>query len=171
MTFIIFSFIFRLKLSILRFVQFKPYFLLRIMNKKISRYKRQLRLIRLKWAKRINNSGIPDYVLFSIFSIIAGGAAGLAAVLFHETIRFFNFLFFVKLLRILGFLGGIAIIFIPVLGMLIQAVMRKISPNIAKRQGILEVIKAVMVRGGYISFKTTVFHFWHRRSVSVPAVR
>ena len=122
--------------------------------------KRKLRIMRLRFQRKISRFGLPDYVLFSIFSIIAGASAGLAAVLFHKTIHFFNYIFFEKGLNYLEYLGGGAVIIIPVIGMFILSIMRKSAPHTAKKQGILEVIKAVIARGGYIPFKTTIFHFF-----------
>lgn len=100
---------------------------------------------------------LPDYSVFSFFAIITGAAAGLAAVLFHNSIEFFNEQIFVEE----NFLGkyGWLIIFIPAIGMLIQAMMIKSFPKTAKKKGVAEVIKAVALRGGYISFRTTLFHF------------
>ena len=43
--------------------------------------------------------------------------------------------------------------------MLIQAIMIRIAPDIARKKGVPEVIKSVALRGGYIPFKTTFFHF------------
>lgn len=37
--------------------------------------------------------------------------------------------------------------------------MIKMSPDIAERKGVSEVIKSVALRGGYIPLRTTVFHF------------
>jgi len=101
---------------------------------------------------------LPDYTVFSFFAIITGAAAGLAAVLFHNSIEFLNEELFVDSSKYWGKLPWIIII-IPALGMLIQAMMIKLSPKTAKKKGVSEVIKAVALRGGYISFRTTVFHF------------
>jgi chloride channel protein, CIC family len=43
--------------------------------------------------------------------------------------------------------------------MLLQSGMTLKFPNLAKRRGVTEVIKAVAIRGGYIPFRTTLFHF------------
>jgi len=83
----------------------------------------------------------------------------LAAVLFHDSIEFFNKVFFEQTAEGLFFLGAAAIIIIPAIGMLIQAIMIRLAPNIARKKGVPEVIKSVALRGGYIPFKTTFFHF------------
>jgi len=46
--------------------------------------------------ERFANLSLHEYTYFIIFSIIIGIAAGLAAVLFHHSIDFFNRLFFEK---------------------------------------------------------------------------
>ncbi len=88
-----------------------------------------------------------------------GVLAGLAAVLFHKAIDFFNNIFFEQTAEGLYFLGAAAVIVLPAIGMLIQAVMIKIAPVIAEKKGVSEVIKSVALRGGYIPLKTTLFHF------------
>lgn len=102
---------------------------------------------------------VPDYLSFTIYAIIIGAIAGLAAVLFHDSIEFFNKVFFEQTAEGLYFLGAAAIIVIPAIGMLIQALMIRIAPNVAAKKGVPEVIKSVALRGGYIPFKTTLFHF------------
>ena len=125
------------------------------------------RIIDNKYVRRFRNwvqtkiaqFSFPDYTFFSIFAIITGAAAGLAAVLLHNSIDFFNDLFFKQTANGLFFLGTAAVILLPAIGMLIQAVMIKLSPKTARKKGVAEVIKAVAIRGGYISWKTTLFHF------------
>lgn len=108
---------------------------------------------------KINKLTLPDYTTFTIFSVVIGIAAGLASVLFHNSIEFFNRVFFEQTTGGLFFLGGAAVIVIPAIGMFIQALMIMIAPDVAKRKGVSEVIKAVVRRGGFISFRTTIFHF------------
>jgi len=102
----------------------------------------------------------PDYTIFSIFAVIIGAVAGLAAVLFHNAIEFFNVLFFEQTAEGLFFLGAAVVVVIPAIGMLIQSVMILSSPKISEKRGVAEVIKAVAVRGGYIPLRTTIFHFF-----------
>lgn len=109
--------------------------------------------------KKLSKIYIPDYLSFTIYAIIIGAFAGLAAVLFHDSIEFFNNIFFEQTTEGLFFLGTAAIIIIPAIGMLIQAMMIRLAPDIAKKKGVPEVIKSVALRGGYIPFKTTFFHF------------
>lgn len=110
----------------------------------------------LKWRrlfqKGIKHIPIPEYAMFSIFAILTGAIAGLAAVLFHETVVFITEISFNNTPHILYIL-------IPAVGMLILSLMIVAFPRTAKKKGISEVIKAVAMRGGYIPFRTTVFHF------------
>ena len=55
--------------------------------------------------------------------------------------------------------AGYSSLALPAIGMLIQAVMIIAAPDTAKRRGVSEVIKAVILRGGYIPLRTTLFHF------------
>ena len=109
--------------------------------------------------KRINKISLPDYTTFTVFAVITGAIAGLSAVLFHNSIQFFNTLFFKQTTEGLFFLGTAAVILLPAIGMLVQAVMILISPKTAKKKGVHEIIKAVALRGGYIPLRTTIFHF------------
>jgi CIC family chloride channel protein len=108
--------------------------------------------------KRLLDSGMHDYTIFTVSAIFIGGIVGLAAVFFHETIEvLFNFFF--KDFVFNNPFGYWVLIFIPAIGMLIQSVMIKLFPETAKKKGVTEVIKAVALRGGLIRFRTTLFHF------------
>jgi CIC family chloride channel protein len=110
--------------------------------------------------KQLKKITLPDYLSFTIYAIIIGFVAGLAAVLFHNSIDFFNKLFFEQTAEGLYFLGAAAVIVLPAIGMLIQAFMIRITPDIAEKKGVPEVIKSVSLKGGYIPLKTTIFHFF-----------
>jgi len=84
----------------------------------------------------------------------------LGAVLFHETINFITKISFGELYKSLTTFSLAAIIILPAIGMAIQAFMRKLFPEIAKKAGVPEVIKAVSQKGGLIKLPTTVFHFF-----------
>ncbi len=106
-----------------------------------------------------NKISFPDYTQIILISIFIGAAVGFAAVFFHNSIEFFNQLFFVNTASSLSFLGAAAIILIPAIGMFIQSLMIKFWPEIARQKGVTEVIKASSFKGGHIQFKSTLFHF------------
>lgn len=110
--------------------------------------------------KQLTKITLPDYLSFTIYAIIIGILAGVAAVIFHNSIDFFNKIFFEQTAEGLYFLGAAAVIVLPAIGMLIQAIMIKVAPEIAEKKGVSEVIKSVSLRGGYIPLKTTLFHFF-----------
>jgi CIC family chloride channel protein len=101
----------------------------------------------------------PEYTLFSFYAILIGVAAGSSSVIFHLSIVFFNDFFFGRTTQGLFFLGAAAVILIPAIGMFIQSIMITSAPEISKKRGVLEVIKAVALRGGRIPLRTTIFHF------------
>lgn len=112
------------------------------------------------YPKIFRRTDLTDYAVFSLFSVIIGIAAGFSAVIFHNAIEFFNSVFFEQTKDGLFFLGGAAVILMPVIGMFIQALMIKFAPEESKRRGVYEVVKAVATKGGNIRFRTTLFHFF-----------
>lgn len=100
-----------------------------------------------------------EYTVYTFYAIITGLIVGLAAVLFHNSIEFFNDVFFKQTASGLYFLGAAAVIAIPALGMLIQSIMIILAPEYANKKGVTEVIKAVAISGSRIPFRTTLFHF------------
>lgn len=100
-----------------------------------------------------------EYTQFVIFAIIIGTAVGFATVIFHNSIEFFNELFFTQTKEGLFFLGAAAVIVLPAIGMLIQSIMIAAAPEISKQRGVAEVIKAVASKGVKIPFRSTIFHF------------
>lgn len=109
---------------------------------------------------KLQKLSLPEYLSFSIYAILIGIFAGLASVLFHKSIEFFNQLFFEQTAEGLFFLGAAAVIVLPAIGMFIQALMIKMAPDIAQKKGVSEVIKSVVLRGGHIPLKNTIFHFF-----------
>ena len=108
--------------------------------------------IRVLFQKGVKNLPVPEYARFSAFAILTGALAGISAVLFHEAIIFFTELSFRNTPKIFY-------IIVPAVGMLVLSLMTMAFPKTAKKKGISEVIKAVAIRGGYIPFRTTLFHF------------
>lgn len=120
--------------------------------KNFSHFSKEMNRFKLKFQKSLNSIPIPEYALFSIYAIFTGAIVGLAAVLFHESILFVTEISFSNFPPYLIFL-------IPAIGMLILSLMIYFAPETAKKKGVSEVIKAVALRGGYIPFRTTLFHF------------
>lgn len=125
-----------------------------------SNYKKNIDRLLDKSKLYFEKTSFPEYTVFSFYAIIIGAAAGLAAVLFHLSIEFFNKIFFERTKEGLYFLGTAAVILLPAIGMYVQSLMIKAAPEISKKRGVLEIIKSVALRGGVINFRTTVFHFF-----------
>ena len=111
-------------------------------------------------ANRILKINFPDYMSFSFIAVIIGIIVGLGAVLFHETINLITNISFGELYKNLTAFSLAGIILLPAIGMAIQWLMRKFFPEIAKKAGVPEVIKAVSQKGGLIKLPTTIFHFF-----------
>lgn len=116
--------------------------------------------VQLKLQRLTTKFGFPEYTLFTLSAIMTGALAGLAAVGFHNTIDSFHDLFFSRSRDVIGFLVSVQIILLPALGMLLQSGMIALWPRLAARKGVLEVIKAVAGRSGYIPLRVTLFHFF-----------
>lgn len=112
-----------------------------------------------KFQNIFSKFNLPEYTTFSVFAIIIGAIVGLAAVGFHHSIEYLNHLFFEKTVNNFFFLGAATVILLPAIGMLIQSMMIKFAPETSQKRGLAEVIKAVALRGGFISLRTTLFHF------------
>lgn len=122
-------------------------------------YIRAIRLWQNSFRRVFQRLGLPAYARFAIYSVIMGLAAGLASVGFHQTIDFISFIFLKRAPEMLSFAGSATIIGIPVIGMLIQSAMIAAAPELSRKRGVLEVIKAITLRGGFIRLRTTLFHF------------
>ncbi len=118
----------------------------------LSALLKKLNRLKYLFQNKIYHIPVPEYVLFSIYAILTGAVVGLAAVLFHEAIIFITHLSFSSIPKYLYFL-------VPAFGMLVLSFMTYLAPDTAKKKGVSEVIKAVALRGGYIPFRTTLFHF------------
>lgn len=127
---------------------------------KYKTFQQSLRHFYFMLHKKLVEFSMPDYTLFSVFAIITGILVGLAAVLFHKTIDYLTVFFFEIGSKPFIWLGLAAVILIPVLGMLIQSLMTSFFPKAARAKGVPEIIKSVAIRGGYIPFRTTLFHFF-----------
>lgn len=103
---------------------------------------------------------LSDYTSLIFFSVILGMAAGLTAVGLHEFIHLMNNVFLPADFEA-SFPARLPywIIFIPAGGMLIQWLMAHQFPQQAKQKGVVDVIKSVSFRNGFIPLKSTLFHF------------
>lgn len=128
----------------------------------IPRSKIIIRVLRF-WQRHIRRAfkqlGLPEYTVFSIFSIITGIAAGFSAVGFHHAIHYLSVFFLEMGPELLTFMGAGAIIIIPMIGMLLQSGLIALAPDTSSKRSVLEVIKAITIRGGFIRLRTTLFHF------------
>ncbi len=116
--------------------------------------------LRKKIKESYLRTDISKYISHIILSIILGLFAGSGAILFHALLEWMRRLFeFISLqsLRV----ADINILFIiPLIGAVIVAAMTRMFPAIAKEGGVTSVIKSVIIRGGYIPFKNTLFHLF-----------
>jgi len=108
--------------------------------------------------KKASKIFVADYTTFTVISVVIGIVVGLGATIFHNAIEYFNEIFFSKSTEGFFFLGAAVVILIPAAGMLAQALMIISAPDTAKHKGILDVIKAVALRGGFIPLRITFFH-------------
>ncbi len=131
-----------------------------VLKERIIKLSERIQTSLSEYPKIFRNTDLADYGVFSIFSVIIGLAAGLSAVIFHNAIEFFNNVFFEQTKEGLFFFGSAAVILLPAIGMLIQAIMIKSAPDESRRKGVYEVVKAVATKGGNIKFRTTLFHFF-----------
>jgi|AntRauMFilla1563_2_1112583.scaffolds.fasta_scaffold00155_11 CIC family chloride channel protein len=121
------------------------------------------RKIRLAWLSvlgKLSKAGVSEYTIFTLFSVIIGAAAGLVAVLFHESIELLEFLGDLIRHNENYAIALAGLICLPMLGMGIQRVMIQFAPKAAADKGVMSVIKAVAFRGGHISIRQTIFHFF-----------
>jgi CIC family chloride channel protein len=137
------------------------------LDKKI--YLRALSLISRKKIKntlslsiktRYIESEIFRYLSHILISIIIGLLAGAGGIFFHTLLEFTKNKFHPENLQSSININPIIIFFIPSLGALITSYMTYLFPEIAREKGVLSVIKAILIKKGYIPFKETLFHFF-----------
>lgn len=98
------------------------------------------------------------YIAHIVLSIAVGLLAGAGGILFHSLLGFMGGLFEYGGLFVGSGWSEYLIILIPVAGAAVTSAMTFIAPEIAARRGVVSVIKAVIVRGGVIPLKETLFH-------------
>lgn len=117
---------------------------------------RQGRRLILDLIDRLN---APPSVSLAVFSVLTGVVAGFGAVFFHDLIDLMHDLFFREGRAFVHAEARVFVILVPAIGMLVQAWMTHAWPERAKQRGVVDVIRAVAARGGYIPLPTTLFHF------------
>ena len=109
---------------------------------------------------RYTSTDISKYISHIVFSVVLGLLAGAGAVAFHSmlegTRHFFEFF---NLRSYLGVDVNLVFVF-PVVGALIVAAMTRYLPALARERDVTSVIKAVLLRNGFIPFRVTLFHFF-----------
>ncbi|MDY6825272.1 MAG: chloride channel protein [Thermodesulfobacteriota bacterium] len=104
------------------------------------------------------SSDITRYVMQIILAILIGVLAGFGAIFFHHVVEAMRLFFEPDHLARLFDTRFNLIFLVPVAGGLIIAAATYFSPIIAKEKGVESVIKALIIRNGFIPFKTTLFH-------------
>ncbi|HPS58723.1 MAG TPA: chloride channel protein [Spirochaetota bacterium] len=106
------------------------------------------------------HSDIYRYINHIQISVIVGVVAGMGAVLFHYLLeRMRNFFEPHRFKALLG-VPDYYVIMIPVIGGLICATMTWFFPLIAREKGVMSVIRAVLLKNGFIPIKETIFHLF-----------
>ena len=103
-------------------------------------------------------SDISRYVGQMLFAILIGALAGLGAMFFHYAVEVMRIVFTRPGLPPLTFLGLNLIVIIPVAGGLMVASATAAFPKTAREKGVDNVIKALIIKNGFIPLKTTIFH-------------
>ena len=115
------------------------------------------RLTRLRtWLRDHEHSA---YGLTLFYSVMIGLAAGLLGAFFHRLMGGFQHLFFQTGEEGFAGLTWPLLLFIPVLGGGLQALLAALFPDIAGRKGVVEVMKSLKQRDGLIEPRVTIFHF------------
>ncbi|MDY6903744.1 MAG: chloride channel protein [Thermodesulfobacteriota bacterium] len=104
------------------------------------------------------SSDIARYVMQIFLAVIIGVIAGFGAILFHHVVEAMRLFFDPDHLQALLSVGFNPIFLVPVLGGVIVAGATFFFPVIAKEKGVESVIKALIIRNGYIPLKNTLFH-------------
>lgn len=109
---------------------------------------------------RYASTDISKYISHIVFSVVLGLFAGAGAVVFHSLLEGTRHSF--EYFNLRSYLGvDINMVFVfPVVGALIVAAMTRYLPILARERDVTSVIKAVLLRNGFIPFKVTLFHFF-----------
>ncbi len=105
-------------------------------------------------------SDISRYLIRFLFAILIGVLASLGAIFFHYVVEQMRIFFHPEHLSSLLSVTFNPIFFVPVLGGIIIAAATALFPKIARETGVESVIKAMIIKNGYIPLKTTIFHMF-----------
>ncbi len=107
---------------------------------------------------RYFDSDIFRYIYHVLISVILGLLAGGGGILFHYLLEFMRKIFEPSNIRESFDINPFVIIIIPVAGGFLTSLLTKIYPYLAKEKGVLSVIKAIIIRKGFIPLRETLFH-------------
>lgn len=110
--------------------------------------------------ERYLQSDIYRYLNHVQISVIVGIMAGMGAVLFHYLLELMRNFFEPHRFKSLLGVPDYYVVIIPVIGGLICATMTWFFPLIAGEKGVMSVIRAVLLKNGYIPIRETVFHLF-----------
>lgn len=105
------------------------------------------------------DTDISKYISHVFISIIIGLLAGGGAIVFHHVLYITRTFFRPDNFRAKYDIPVFFIILIPVTGAIITSLLTWLYPSIAKEKGVISVIKAIILRKGFIPIKETLFHF------------
>lgn len=100
-----------------------------------------------------------NYIAYVVLSILVGLFAGGGGILFHVLLEQIQSLFEGGgILQTALRLPPYCIVLAPVLGTAVTSAMTFLAPELSTRRGVTEVIKAVILRHGFIPLREVVFH-------------
>lgn len=102
---------------------------------------------------------ISKYISHVFISIIIGLFAGGGAIAFHHVLYVTRTFFRPDNFRAKFDIPVFFIILIPVVGGILSSLLTWFFPIIAREKGVLSVIKAIIIKKGFIPLKETLFHF------------
>ncbi|HNX23993.1 MAG TPA: chloride channel protein [Spirochaetota bacterium] len=105
------------------------------------------------------DTDISKYISHVFISIIIGLLAGGGAIVFHHVLYITRTFFRPDNFRAKYDIPVFFIVLIPVTGAILTSLLTWLYPSIAKEKGVISVIKAIIIRKGFIPLKETLFHF------------
>ncbi len=112
-----------------------------------------------KRVRQYLDTDISKYISHVFISIIIGLLAGGGAIVFHKVLYITRTFFRPNNFRAVFDIPVYLIILIPVSGGILTSLLSWMYPSIAKEKGVISVIKAILIRKGFIPVKETIFHF------------